>query len=155
MLKRLEDALRDGDPIRGVIRGTAANCDGRTVTITTPSGQAQEHLVRECYRKAGLSLAQTTYFEAHGTGTPTGDPIEAKSIASTFRKSKMDNIPLYVGSVKTNIGHTETCSGLASVIKVALALENRQIPPSINFESANPEIDLLSWGLKVNLRDSF
>lgn len=149
VLKRLDDALRDGDPIRAVIRGTAVNCDGRTETITTPSGDAQEALIRECYRRAGLDIAQTTYFEAHGTGTPTGDPIEAASIAKAFTSSHLKDMCLPIGSVKTNIGHTETCSGLASVIKVALALENGRIPPSINFDHVNPSIDLKAWGLEV------
>ena len=81
VLKRLDDALRDGDPIRAIIRDSGVNQDGKTETITTPSGEAQEALVRECYRRAGLDPAQTTYFEAHGTGTPTGDPIEVAAIA--------------------------------------------------------------------------
>ncbi|KAH6658934.1 hypothetical protein BKA67DRAFT_509967 [Truncatella angustata] len=149
LLKRLDDALRDGDPIRAVIRETGANQDGRTDTITTPSGVAQEELIRECYRKSGLDPAHTTYFEAHGTGTPTGDPIEAGAIASVFKNSRSADQPLRLGSVKSNIGHTETASGLASIIKVVKALEKGQIPPSINFEKPNPKLDLPGWKLKV------
>ena len=149
IIKRLDDAVRDGNPIRAVIRESMINQDGRTETITSPSLSAQRELIRGCYRKAGLDPAQTTYFETHGTGTPTGDPIEANAIASTFRTGRHDLGPLLLGSVKTNIGHTETASGLASVIKVALALEKGQIPPNVNFEKANPKLDLEAMNLKV------
>ena len=150
-MKRLDDALRDGDPIRAVIRETGANQDGKTETITTPSGSAQAELIRDCYLRAGLDPAETTYFEAHGTGTATGDPIEAKAIASVFKDSRpLGQPPLLLGSVKTNIGHTETASGLASIIKVTLALEKGYIPPNINFEKANPGLDLPGWNIKVS-----
>ncbi|ROV97081.1 hypothetical protein VMCG_07540 [Cytospora schulzeri] len=152
VLKRLRDAIASGDVIRAVIRETMLNQDGRTETITTPSSTAQETLIRDCYAKAGLDPANTQYFEAHGTGTPAGDPIEMSAVVQAFineqnnarlnanpkLKTRMD--PLRVGSVKTNLGHTETTSGLASVIKVALALENGAIPPTINFEKLNPKI---------------
>ena len=149
IIKRLDDALRDGDPIRAIIRESGVNQDGKTETITTPSGEAQEALVRDCYRRAGLDPAQTAYFEAHGTGTPTGDPIEVAAIASVFKDSRIDDQPLRIGSVKTNIGHTETASGVAAIIKVALALEKGQIPPSINFEKPNAKLHLDEWKLKV------
>ncbi|KAH6857080.1 hypothetical protein B0I37DRAFT_301053 [Chaetomium sp. MPI-CAGE-AT-0009] len=149
ILKRLDDALRDGDPIRAVIRESGVNQDGKTETITTPSGEAQEALVRECYRRAGLDPSQTAYFEAHGTGTPTGDPIEVAAIASVFKDTRTHGEPLRIGSVKTNIGHTETASGVAAIIKVALALEKGQIPPSINFEKPNAKLHLDEWKLKV------
>ncbi|KAH6612883.1 hypothetical protein B0J18DRAFT_473798 [Chaetomium sp. MPI-SDFR-AT-0129] len=152
VLKRLADALRDGDPVRAIIRDTGLNQDGKTETITTPSGEAQEALVRECYRRAGLDPAQTAYFEAHGTGTPTGDPIEVGAIAKVFTpegRAPGEAGKLRIGSVKTNIGHTETASGLAAIIKVALALEHGQIPPSVNFERPNPKLRLGEWGLKV------
>ncbi|KAK4244100.1 polyketide synthase [Corynascus novoguineensis] len=148
ILKRLDDALRAGDPIRAIIRESGVNQDGKTETITTPSGEAQEALVRDCYRRAGLDPAQTAYFEAHGTGTPTGDPIEVAAIASVFKDTRK-NEPLRIGSVKTNIGHTETASGVAAIIKVALALEKGQIPPSINFEEPNAKLHLDEWKLKV------
>jgi acyl transferase domain-containing protein len=149
ILKRLSDAIRDGDPIRAVIRATGVNQDGKTETVTTPSQEAQEQLIRSCYEKAGIDPVHTAYFEAHGTGTPTGDPIEARAIASIFGSKRTPSQPLRLGSVKTNIGHTETVSGIASVIKVALALEKSQIPPSANFEKPNPKIDLDGWRLKV------
>lgn len=150
ILKRLDDALRDGDPIRAIIRESGVNQDGKTETITTPSGEAQEALIRACYQKAGLDPTHTTYFEAHGTGTPTGDPIEARAIASVFSHGRASDEPLRVGSVKTNIGHTETASGVAAIIKVALALEKGQIPPSINFKNPNDKLNLEEWKLKVS-----
>nr|WOL36632.1 highly reducing polyketide synthase [Pseudogymnoascus verrucosus] len=149
ILKRLEDALRDNDPIRAVIRGSGCNQDGKTDTITTPSQIAQEVLMRKVYETSGLNPTQTTYFEAHGTGTPTGDPIECRAVASVFQDSRPRDEPLRIGSVKANVGHTETTSGLASIIKVALALENNQIPPSANFENPNPDIDFETCNLKV------
>ncbi|KAH6616126.1 hypothetical protein B0J18DRAFT_485034 [Chaetomium sp. MPI-SDFR-AT-0129] len=150
VVKRLRDALAAGDPVRAVIRETALNQDGKTETITTPSEEAQVELMRECYRRAGLSPSDTQYFELHGTGTPTGDPIEARAIAEVFGPGGPPRkAPLRVGSVKTNIGHTEAASGLASVIKVVLALEKGQLPPTANFETPNPKLRLDEWNLKV------
>lgn len=150
ILKPLDAALRDGDPIRAIIRDSGINQDGKTETITTPSGEAQEALIRACYERAGLDPGHTTYFEAHGTGTPTGDPIEVGAIASVFKDSRKDSSDLLrIGSVKTNIGHTETASGVAAIIKVALALERGQIPPSVNFEKPNAKLSLDEWKLKV------
>ncbi|KAL5356300.1 hypothetical protein BJX96DRAFT_171483 [Aspergillus floccosus] len=150
VLKRLDDALAAGDPIRAIIRGSASNQDGKTETLTSPSQAAQEALMRDCYANAGLDPRETQYFEAHGTGTATGDPIEMGAITSVFeshRRSVQD--ALRVGSVKTNIGHTEATSGLASVIKVVLAMENGVLPPSINFERPNPKLALEDWRLQV------
>ncbi|KAK3683390.1 hypothetical protein B0T22DRAFT_430696 [Podospora appendiculata] len=149
ILKRLDDALRDGDPIRAVVRQTTLNQDGKTETITSPSQHAQELLIRETYKRAGLDFGAIQYFEAHGTGTPTGDPIEVGAIASVFQHGRSPANPLYIGSVKTNVGHTEPTSGLASVIKVAMAMENGIIPPSINFEKPNKKLSLDEWNLKV------
>lgn len=152
IIKRLDDALKHGDPIRAIVRSTAVNQDGKTETITTPSPEAQTDLIRQCYAQAGLDPALTTYFEAHGTGTPTGDPIEARAVASIFSNTRKDfgSGPLKIGSVKTNIGHTETVSGLASIIKVVMALEKEQIPPSINFEKPNPNIPFEEYNLQVS-----
>lgn len=125
------------------------NQDGKTETITSPSSEAQEQLIRSCYQKAGISPRAIQYFEAHGTGTPTGDPIEASAVASVFQQGRSADDPLFIGSVKTNLGHTEPTSGLASVIKVALALEKGVIPPSINFEKPNKRLSLDEWNLKV------
>ncbi|CAG8935901.1 unnamed protein product [Penicillium salamii] len=152
VLKRLDDALRAGDPIRSLIRETQLNQDGKTETITSPSCQAQESLIRSCYEKVGINPSSVQYFEAHGTGTPTGDPIEANAIARVFQNTRPNDQPLYIGSVKTNLGHTEPTSGLASVIKVVLALERKIIPPSINFQTPNERLSLDEWKLKVPVR---
>jgi acyl transferase domain-containing protein len=149
VLKRLSDALRDGDYVHSIIRESFMNQDGKTSTITSPSMDAQEQLIEECYTRAGLKLCDTGYVEAHMTGTPTGDPIEAKSLAQTFGKSRAPGDAVYVGSIKPNIGHTEPVSGLASIIKTALVLQKQLIPPHINFEKPNPAIPLEDWNLQV------
>ncbi|KAJ5188439.1 hypothetical protein N7491_004764 [Penicillium cf. griseofulvum] len=156
VIKRLSDALAANDPIRAVIRETALNQDGKTETITTPSGPAQEELIRECYRRAGLDPRGTQYFEAHGTGTQAGDPIEARVMANVF--SGVDDNGdggrdeahyLRIGSVKTNVGHTEAASGLAAIVKGVLCLEKGLIPASVNYETPNPKVKLDEWRLKV------
>ncbi|KAH0494008.1 hypothetical protein TgHK011_000645 [Trichoderma gracile] len=146
VMKRLSDALAAGDPIRAVIRSSLLNQDGKTETITTPSLEAQVDLIRQCYARAGLDPRDTQYFEAHGTGTQAGDTIEARAIATVF---SYNQDPLLIGSIKTNIGHTEAASGLASIIKTALALEKGVIPASINFEKPNPKLSLEDWHLKL------
>ncbi|KAL5342468.1 hypothetical protein BJX70DRAFT_394689 [Aspergillus crustosus] len=156
IVKRLSDALASNDPIRAVIRETALNQDGKTDTITTPSGKAQAELMRECYRRAGLDPRGTQYFEAHGTGTPAGDPIEAAAMAEVFSSGEGREDPeryLRIGSVKTNVGHTEAASGLAAVVKGVLSLEKGQLPPSVNYESPNPKLRLDEWRLRV-VRDT-
>ncbi|WYZ36244.1 hypothetical protein EsH8_XI_000127 [Colletotrichum jinshuiense] len=150
VIKRLKDAIAAGDPIRAVIRETLLNQDGKTETLTSPSQAAQEELMRECYSKAGIDPLSTQYFEAHGTGTATGDPIEAGAIAAVFQGHRRTaQGALRVGSIKTNIGHTEATSGLASVIKVVLAMERGKIPPTINFKTPNPKLVLEEWRIKV------
>ncbi|KAH7412216.1 polyketide synthase module [Phaeosphaeria sp. MPI-PUGE-AT-0046c] len=152
IIKRLSDALAANDPIRAVIRETGVNQDGKTDTITTPSGDAQVALMRECYTRAGLDPRGTQYFEAHGTGTPAGDPIEASAMAAIFAdgEGREDEANyLRIGSVKTNVGHTEAASGLAAIIKGVLCLEKGLIPPSVNFEKPNPKLKLDEWRLKI------
>jgi acyl transferase domain-containing protein len=150
-LKPLEDALKAGDTIRGVIRNTGINQDGKTTGITLPSKSAQEALIRSVYDGAGLTPHATAYVEAHGTGTPAGDPIEAAAISSVFGPSRPSDKPIVIGSVKTNIGHLEGASGLAGLIKTVLSLENGLIAPNCNFEKANKRIPLEEWRLKVRL----
>ncbi|KAL4914902.1 hypothetical protein BDW62DRAFT_134806 [Aspergillus aurantiobrunneus] len=142
VIKPVDAAVRDGDPIRAVIRTTASNQDGRTPGITLPSMKMQEGLIRDTYRKGGLDMAETRYFEAHGTGTAVGDPIESKAIGSIFRPYRSNADPLYLGSVKSTIGHLEGAAGIAGVIKTVLALEKGIIPPnSMNYQSLNSRID--------------
>lgn len=154
VLKPLVDALKAGDTIRGVIRNTGSNQDGKTNGITLPSKSAQESLIRSVYDGAGLSYHATSYVEAHGTGTPAGDPIEAAAMSSVFGPGRPSDKPLLIGSVKTNIGHLEGASGLAGLIKTVLSLENSLIAPNCNFETANPRIPLEEWKLKVWLLSS-
>ncbi|KAL2807721.1 hypothetical protein BJX63DRAFT_61499 [Aspergillus granulosus] len=152
LLKPLDAAIRDGDPIRAVIRETALNQDGKTATITSPSQEAQEDLIRTTYRNAGLNPLQTAYVEAHGTGTRTGDPIEAGAIGAVLGKGRSTDHPLWIGSVKSNVGHLEAASGLAAIIKVALAFEKGFIPPNSNFEAPNPGILFDEWRLRVPVK---
>jgi len=120
IIKPLADAMRDGDPIRAVIRQTCLNQDGKTPGITMPSREAQEVLIRSAYQAVGLDPAQTPYVECHGTGTQAGDPLEAGAISSAMCSSAHRIDPVYIGSVKTNIGHLEAGSGIAGVIKAVM-----------------------------------
>lgn len=140
ILKSLDAAIRDGDTIRSVVLASAANEDGRTPGISLPSSEAQQALIRTAYRQAGVSPTDTGYVEAHGTGTQAGDPLEAKAILATIGHDR--STELYVGSVKTNIGHLEGAAGVAGVIKAALVVERGIIPPNLWFEKLNPQIEL-------------
>lgn len=149
VIKRLSSAIQSGDPIRAVIRATKSNQDGRTPGITQPSGTAQESLIRATYAKFGLDMGLTSYVEAHGTGTVIGDPIEATAIANAFKEHRKQSTPLYIGSVKSNIGHLEGCSGIAGIIKTVLMLEQGVLLPDANFERLNPSIDAERLNIKV------
>ncbi len=149
VLKPLSKALADQDPIYAVIRGTAVNSDGHTNGITVPSAQAQELMLQEAYRQAGVSPEQVQYVEAHGTGTSVGDPIEANAIGNILGKGRQQNSYCIIGSVKTNIGHLESAAGIAGLIKAALALKYRQIPANLHFLSPNPKIPLEQLRLRV------
>ncbi|PHH81976.1 hypothetical protein CDD82_7408 [Ophiocordyceps australis] len=151
VLKRESDARAHGDRIRAVVRATGTNHDGgRKNGITLPSGAAQERLIRDTYARAGLDPGQTQYFEAHGTGTAAGDPIEAAAVGAVFAPGR-DKV-LWMGSVKTNIGHLEGASGLAGIIKTTLALEKGLVPPNMHFDKANPSIDFARCKLAVPTR---
>ncbi|KFA72420.1 hypothetical protein S40288_08039 [Stachybotrys chartarum IBT 40288] len=149
-VKRLADAIRDNDPVRGVIRGTAVNANGKTAGITLPSALGQEAVVRKAYSKAGLDLDQTTYVECHGTGTPVGDPIEVEGLSRVFHRSNEN--PLLIGSVKTNLGHSEAASGLSGVMKTILALEHGIIPPTVGITTVNPKIKMDEWNMQIVTR---
>ena len=149
MIKSLESAIADGDPIQAVIRNTAINQDGRTPGITMPSRDAQINLMRDAYKQAQLDPLETSYVEAHGTGTEAGDPIEVEAIATALSSSRNSSTPLFVGSIKANIGHLESTSGLAGLIKAILCLQKGMIAPSINFETENPNLHLEERCMKV------
>ncbi|MFD7275463.1 SDR family NAD(P)-dependent oxidoreductase [Streptomyces sp. NPDC059862] len=141
LLKRLDRAVADGDRIHGVIRGSGVNGDGRTNGITAPSAAGQSGLIERVRRQAGISPEDVTYVEAHGTGTPLGDPIEVKALDQVLGRGAGRSGDCGLGSVKGNIGHTTMAAGIAGLLKVLLALRHRQLPPSINYSTPNPEID--------------
>ncbi len=148
VLKRLEEALQDGDEILAVIYGTAVNQDGRSNGLTAPNSFTQQAVIQEAFQDAGVSAGQIDYIEAHGTGTILGDPIEARALGSALHGRPVEK-PCLVGSVKTNIGHLESASGIAGLIKVILALNYSEIPPNLNFKEINPYIDLKNTSLSI------
>ncbi|OKL59687.1 hypothetical protein UA08_05018 [Talaromyces atroroseus] len=145
VLKKLSDAIADGDRIECLIRETGVNQDGKSTGLTVPSPEAQAALIRETYARAGLDISNPVdwpqFFEAHGTGTKAGDPREASAIYQCFGHEQNNGNPLYVGSIKTIIGHTEGTAGLAGVIKASLAIQNGVIPPNMLLERLNPDIE--------------
>lgn len=151
VLKRLDDALADGDAVRAVILGSGVNAAGRTLGLSLPSQAAQTSLLEQVMAEAGVAADRIGYFEAHGTGTAAGDPLEAGALGAAIgvKRRESEVAPLPIGSVKTNIGHTEPASGIAGLLKVMLVLEKGQIPASLNFESPNPAIDFAGLGLRV------
>jgi hybrid polyketide synthase/nonribosomal peptide synthetase ACE1 len=147
VLKTLSAALADGDHIECVIRETSVNQDGRTRGITMPSSTAQADLIRQTYKRAGLDLLNRAdrpqYFEAHGTGTMVGDPREAEAVNAAFFAEGKDltaEDQIYIGSIKTVIGHTEGAAGLAGVLKASLALQHGYIPPNLLFSELSPAV---------------
>lgn len=141
VLKSLADARKARDTIYAVIKGSALNNDGASNGLTAPSAESQAEVIKAAWENSGIDPETISYIEAHGTGTKLGDPIEAKGLALVFREFTSKKQFCGLGSVKTNIGHTIGAAGISSVIKMALALKNKQIPPSLNFEEPNPYID--------------
>ncbi|MEU2176487.1 SDR family NAD(P)-dependent oxidoreductase [Nocardia sp. NPDC019219] len=150
-LKKLDDAVRDGDRIYAVVKATGANQDGRTTAITVPSAESQEALARSVCSRAGLAPDTITYVEAHGTGTLVGDPVELRALGRVFGAPAGRTRSLGVGSVKSTLGHTEAAAGIASVIKSALAIHHRTIPPQGWLDKPNPDIPFDELGLHVQL----
>ena len=149
VLKKLSAALRDGDDIYALIRATGVNQDGRTNGITVPNPEAQESLIRRVCLESEVDPHNIRYFEAHGTGTPVGDPLEARALGAVIGRDREPGNPCIVGSVKANIGHLEAASGVAGIIKAALCLKNGQIPPVANLETPNPDIPFEELGLRL------
>ena len=139
-LKRLSDAIADGSPILAVIRGSAVNSDGRSSGLTVPNGLAQQALLKTALSNAGLQPGDIAYVEAHGTGTPLGDPIEVEALGAVMCKGRPADQPLLIGSIKTNLGHTEAASGLAGLLKTVMALKHEAIPPHLHLSKLNPGI---------------
>lgn len=141
VLKRLKDAQADDDPILAVIRGSAVNQDGASNGLTAPNGKAQEALIRQALDAAKIPSQAVSYIEAHGTGTILGDPIEVKALEAVYGENRNTENPLYVGSVKTNIGHAEAAAGIAGLIKLILSLTHKTLPPHLHFKRLNPLLD--------------
>ncbi|GHF07528.1 type I polyketide synthase [Streptomyces morookaense] len=148
VLKRLADALADGDRIHGVVLGSASNCDGRTLGLALPNAGAQEALLRRVYRQAGVHPDELVYLEAHGTGTAVGDPLEAQAIGRALGMRRITG-PLPIGSVKTNVGHLEPASGIAGLCKALLVLRHGTIPASLHAQEPSPAIDFTGLGIDL------
>ena len=149
VLKRLSDAQRDGDRICAVIPSSAVNQDGASSGLTVPNGGAQQRLIGTALARAGWTGGDVDYLEAHGTGTPLGDPIEVQAAAAAYGGSRDTDRPLLMGSVKTNIGHTESASGAAGLIKVVLSLQHEMLPQSLHFDQPSPHIPWDSLPVRV------
>ena len=147
VLKRLEDALAHGDRIRAVIAGSGTNSDGRTMGLSMPHAAAQSSLLRRVYEEAEVDPASLDFIEAHGTGTPVGDPIELGALGEVLGSRRASVLP--IGSAKTNVGHLEVASGMAGLLKAMLSIERGVVPASLNFETPNPHIDFEALNLEV------
>jgi 6-methylsalicylic acid synthase len=149
VLKRLADAVRDGDRVLAVVRGGAVAQDGRTVGIMSPNGDAQADMFRRACESAAVSPASVGFIEAHGTGTPTGDPTEVRALSSVYGAGRSADAPCRIGSVKPNTGHLEGGAGVVGLIKAALALHHEQIPPTAGLRTLTPTVDWANNGLRV------
>jgi len=149
MLKRLSDAVADGDNILALVKGTALNQDGKSQGFTAPNESAQEDVIRAALEQAQLKPQDVSYVEAHGTGTPLGDPIELGALNSVYCAGQSRRHPLLVGSAKTNIGHSEAAAGAAGMIKLIQSIQHRTIPPHINYHTPNPYIPWSKMAIKV------
>ena len=149
VLKRLPDALRDGDRVLAVIRGSAIRHDGASNGLTAPNGSSQEEVIRQALSRSGVAARDISYVEAHGTGTSLGDPVEVLALRTVFGSERSSDHPLVIGSVKTNIGHTEAAAGLAGLIKVILSMKHGFVPAHLHFKQINPLITLDEFSLVI------
>ncbi len=149
ILKPLDRAVADGNPIHALILATGVNSDGHTSGISLPNASAQEQLLRQVYARADVDPAKVVYVEAHGTGTSAGDPLECAALGRVFGSAREKGRPLRIGSIKTNIGHTEAAAGIAGLLKAVLCLEHREVPASLHFETPNPNIPFADLNLMV------
>jgi acyl transferase domain-containing protein len=150
LLKRLSDAERDGDRIYCVLRDILSNNDGNEDkrSFLAPSASGQMRLLTSIYERTKVDPKRIFYIEAHGTGTPLGDPIETNAVGRFFNRSRIDP-PLLIGSVKSNLGHTEAGSGITSLIKIALCMYHRAIPPNMHFKALNPNIQAERYNIQI------
>ncbi|WP_071187593.1 type I polyketide synthase [Trichormus sp. NMC-1] len=149
VLKRLADALRDGDNIQAIIRGSAVNQNGLSNGLTAPNGPSQQAVIRQALAKAGVEPSKISYVETQGTGTPLGDTIEVNSLKTVLMEGREVNQPCWIGSVKTNIGHLEAAGGIAGLIKVVLSLQHGEIPPHLHLKELNPYIKIKNTPIQI------
>ena len=149
VLKRLTDALRDGDQVLAVVRGSAVNQDGRSNGLMAPNPAAQMAVLRAAYANAGVAPREVDYVEAHGTGTLLGDPIEARALGTVLGRGRSEQSPLMIGAIKSNLGHLEAAAGIAGFIKTVLAVQRGRIPQNLHFQTPNPHIPFDQMRLKV------
>ncbi|WP_158613084.1 type I polyketide synthase [Nocardiopsis sp. Huas11] len=154
VLKRLTDAVADGDRVWAVIRGSAVNQDGRSAGLTVPNGRAQQAVIGDALRDAAAAPEEIGYVEAHGTGTALGDPIELEALTDVLRPEATAAAPVVVGSVKTNIGHLEAAAGVSGLIKVALSLKHGRIPPHLHMNDPNPNVDWSHLPVRIPTEDA-
>ncbi len=152
-LKDYDQAMRDHNPIWAVVANSSINMDGRKSGLTVPNPKAQIALLKQAYAQAGINPEEIDYLEAHGTGTAVGDPIEALAIGTALGKKRPGNKPLPIGSVKSNIGHLETASGVAGLVKALYCLKHRKVPATIGFTTPNPAINLKELNIQVVTRN--
>ena len=150
VLKRLSDAVRDGDAIYAVLRGSSVLQDGKSASLTAPNGRAQEQLLRAALADAGVDAQDVRYIEAHGTGTNLGDPIETEALARVYGDGRSDDDPLYVSSVKANIGHLEPAAGMAGVLSAIVALQMQRAPPNAQLRHLNEKVAAAVSGTPIS-----